>query len=122
MNKILFVLTYLYLFNPSLAFAQTLNESSVIIKIIPLIFVFIFFYLFLLRPQYKKNKEHQKLLRSLKKGDTIITIGGLYAKVIELNGNIIKAKINDTVCVQLAKQAISVVIQEPHLNNNLVNR
>jgi preprotein translocase subunit YajC len=115
MNKIIFLLTFLCFFNPSLACAQSINESSVVIKMIPLIFIFIFFYLFLLRPQYKKNKEHQKLINSLKKGDTIITIGGLYAKVIEINGNIIKAKITDTVCVKIAKQAISVVIQQaPH--------
>ncbi|MDR0915408.1 MAG: preprotein translocase subunit YajC [Endomicrobium sp.] len=110
MKKIIFILTWLYFFNPSLVFAKSLNESSVVMKIVPLIFVFIFFYLFLLRPQYKKNKDHQKLLNSLKKGDTIITIGGLYAQVIELNGNIVKAQITDTVCVKIAKQAISVVI------------
>ncbi|MDR0890914.1 MAG: preprotein translocase subunit YajC [Endomicrobium sp.] len=116
MSKVILILFYLYLLNPSIAFANSSNDSFAIIKLLPLVFVFLFFYLFIFRPQYKKTKEHKKLLNSLKKGDTIITIGGLYAKVITIQGSIINAKIADKVYVNIAKQAISVVIQD--MNHN----
>ncbi|MDR3256828.1 MAG: preprotein translocase subunit YajC [Endomicrobium sp.] len=96
---------------PSLAFAQSpLGGLSSFGGLMPLILIFVFFYLFLLRPQQKKAKEHQNLLNALKKNDRIITAGGLYATVSSVTGNVVEAKISDEVYVQIAKQSISTVI------------
>ncbi|AKL97929.1 preprotein translocase subunit YajC [Endomicrobium proavitum] len=78
--------------------------------LLPLILIFVFFYLFLLRPQQKKAKEHAKLLNALKKDDRVITSGGVYATVVSVKGNIIEAKIADGVNIQIAKQSIGTVI------------
>ncbi|MDR3253673.1 MAG: preprotein translocase subunit YajC [Endomicrobium sp.] len=107
-----FLLLFMSVFvMPSLAFARSpLEGLSSFGGLMPLVLIFIFFYLFLLRPQQKKAKQHQNLLNALKKDDRIISAGGLYATVNSVKGNIIEAKIADGVCVQIAKQSISAVI------------
>ena len=56
-------------------------ESSGIAQFIPLILIFVIFYFFLIRPQQKKVKEHKKMVESLKRGDKIITSGGIVGTV-----------------------------------------
>jgi preprotein translocase subunit YajC len=112
-DKIIFQLVFmsLFLLVPNLAFAQPLvGGLSSFGGIMPLVLIFIFFYLFLLRPQHKKTKDHQNLLNALKKDDKIITSGGLYGTVISVKGNIVDVKISDEVCVQIVKQSVSNVI------------
>lgn len=107
----LFILLLSIISMPSLSFAQSLSGGlSSLGGLMPLIFIFIFFYLFLLRPQQKKTKKHRDLLNSLKKDDRVITGGGLYATVSAVKGNIVEARISDEVYVQIAKQLISAVI------------
>ena len=67
--------------------------------LMPLLIIFVFFYLFLVRPQQKQRKEHQKMLDALKKDDKIITSGGLYATVVSVNADVVEAKLNDNVRV-----------------------
>ncbi|OEG70831.1 hypothetical protein ATZ36_17855 [Candidatus Endomicrobiellum trichonymphae] len=108
-NLFIFLLAIISM--PSLSFAQSLSGGlSSLGGLMPLILIFIFFYLFLLRPQQKKAKKHRDLLNSLKKDDRIITGGGLYATVSSVKGNIIEARISDGVHVQIVKQLISAII------------
>ncbi|MDR0820059.1 MAG: preprotein translocase subunit YajC [Endomicrobium sp.] len=108
-NLFIFLLAIISM--PSLSFAQPLSGGlSSLGGLMPLILIFIFFYLFLLRPQHKKAKKHRDLLNSLKKDDRIITEGGLYATISAVKGNIVEARISDGVYVQIVKQLISGVI------------
>ncbi len=52
---------------------------------LPLILIMVVFYFFMIYPQMKKNKEQKKFRESLGKGDKIITIGGVHAKIVEMN-------------------------------------
>ncbi|MDR2426305.1 MAG: preprotein translocase subunit YajC [Endomicrobium sp.] len=98
---------------PSDAYAQEASGRSLFGGgIMPLILIFIFFYLFLLRPQQKKTKEHQALLNALKKDDSVITAGGIYAKVVSVKENIVEIKIADGVNIQVSKPSISAVIMK----------
>jgi len=65
------------------------------IQLVPLLLIFVVFYFFLIRPQQKKQKEREKVLESLKRGDKIITIGGLHGTVAGLDAE------KKTVLVQL---------------------
>ena len=56
-------------------------ENSGIGQFIPLILIFVVFYFFLIRPQQKKVKEHKAMVESLKRGDKVITSGGIIATV-----------------------------------------
>jgi preprotein translocase subunit YajC len=108
----LLVFLVVVLLTPSFAFAQSGSRGMSFggFGLVPLLLIFAFFYLFMLRPQQKKAKDHQKLLNSLKKDDRVITVGGIYATVSSVKGNIIEVKISDGVCIQVARQSVASVI------------
>ena len=72
-----------------------------------LIIMFAIFYFLIIRPQQKQQKEHQAMLDALKKGDKILTVGGLYAEVVKVEEDFIKIKLNDTTIVKLDKAFVS---------------
>lgn len=76
---------------------------------LPLIFIFVIFYFLLIRPQQKKAKEHRQMLDNLKKGDKVITSGGIYAVVEAVGTNTITLKIAENVKVKLGKGNIAAV-------------
>ncbi len=71
--------------------------------------IFVIFYFLLIRPQQKKQKQHRNMLGSVKKGDRVVTSGGLYGTVIGVKENIVVLKIADDVKVEFAKSAISSI-------------
>jgi preprotein translocase subunit YajC len=96
---------------PQAAFGQAVGGSSALGSFLPLILIFVFFYLFLIRPQQKKAKEHQKALNALKKGDKVITGGGIYGTISAVrDNNILEVKIANGVTVQITKQSIGTVV------------
>ena len=79
---------------------------------IPIIMVFIVFYLLLIRPQQKKQKEHQALLSGLSKGDKVITNGGLYGTISDSKEHVVVLKIAENIKVEVVKSAIATVIEK----------
>ena len=73
-------------------------------QLIPLILIFVIFYFFLIRPQQKKVKEHKAMVESLKKGDKIVTSGGI-------TGVITRVVDNDKVEVEIADNVIVEIIR-----------
>ncbi|HHK60800.1 MAG TPA: preprotein translocase subunit YajC [Desulfobacterales bacterium] len=73
---------------------------------IPLILIFIVFYFLLIRPQQKKAKEHQEFLRNLKKGDTVVTNGGLHGKITGLTDTVVTLEIADNIRVKVSRSHI----------------
>ena len=78
-------------------------------QIIPLIFMFAIFYFLLIRPQQKKAKEHKSLLDALKKGDTVITAGGVHGKVVSVDDTIVTLEIANNVNIKITKSYIATV-------------
>ena len=95
---------------PSSAYAQEAQQPGMLNGFLPIIFIIIFFYLFLIRPQQKKAKEHQQLLNALKKGDEVITAGGIYGTVVNVKDNIVEIKVDTDVNLRVAKTSISTVV------------
>ena len=62
-----------------------LQTSDPIINLMPFVLIGLIFYFFMIRPQIKKQKEEVKFRSELKKGDEIVTIGGIHAKILEIN-------------------------------------
>ena len=82
-------------------------ESSGIGQFIPLILIFVIFYFFLIRPQQKKVKEHREMVKNLKRGDEVITSGGIIGKVDRLfEDDRIELDIADGVKVQIIKNTV----------------
>ena len=79
-------------------------EGSGIGQFIPLILIFVIFYFFLIRPQQKKVKEHKKMVESLKRGDKVITSGGITGTVERIIDNEkIEVEISDNVKVEIVR-------------------
>ncbi|HHX87777.1 MAG TPA: preprotein translocase subunit YajC [Firmicutes bacterium] len=77
---------------------------------LPLIILFVVFYFLLIRPQQKHQKKRQELLRSLKKGDRIVTIGGLFGMIKEIDEDTIVLKIADNINVKFARASVDRVL------------
>ena len=86
--------------------------TAAFMNIIPLVFMFAIFYFLLIRPQQKKAKEHRALLESLKKGDKVVTAGGLHGKVTALDDKIVTLEIASGVNVKFNKGCIASVERE----------
>jgi preprotein translocase subunit YajC len=66
----------------------------------------------LIRPQQKRDKERKQMLGSLKEGDQIITIGGIYGKILDIKDDIITLEIGDKVKIKVTRTAIGNVINK----------
>ncbi len=91
---------------PAYAEAAPAAGSSGFASLIPLVLIMVIFYFLLIRPQQKKLKEHRNLVDQLKKGDQIITGGGLYAKVIDVKDDTLKVEIADGVRIKIKRDTI----------------
>ena len=74
--------------------------------------VFLIFYFLLIRPQRKEQKEREALIATVKKGDKIITNGGLICEVIKAENDFIKVKLNDDVIVRIAREFVAKKIED----------
>ena len=79
-------------------------ESAGIGQFIPLILIFVIFYFFLIRPQQKKVKEHKAMVESLKKGDKVVTSGGITGTISRIVDNDkVEVEIADNVTVEVVR-------------------
>ena len=78
---------------------------------IPLILMFVIFYFLLIRPQQKKTKEHRQMITNLKKGDRVITSGGLHGQITGLSETTLTVEIADKVRVKIARGNVAALSQ-----------
>jgi len=80
-------------------------------QFIPLILIFVIFYFFLIRPQQKKIKEHKNMVSSLKRGDEVVTSGGVIGRIEKvLDNDKVEVQISDNVSVQVVKSTIQSLL------------
>lgn len=77
---------------------------------VPLILMFVIFYFLLIRPQQKRNKEHREMVSSLKKGDRIITSGGLHGRITGVADGVLTVEIADKVRVKVNRGNVSALV------------
>jgi preprotein translocase subunit YajC len=82
------------------------GQSNPLLTFLPLILVFVVFYFFMIRPQMKKQKEMNTYRSSLKKGDKVITTGGIYGKIVEVKDNIVIMDVGGDVKLRVDKNAL----------------
>jgi len=80
-----------------------------LIQMAPLILIFGIFYLLLIRPQQQKMKQQRALIDSAKKGDTVVTGGGLIGKVVKVDGDEVELELGPNVKVRALKVTLSDV-------------
>ena len=89
-------------------------DSAGIGQFIPLILIFVIFYFFLIRPQQKKVKEHKAMVEGLKRGDKVVTSGGITGRVERLIDN---DKVEVEIAENVKVEMVSIVEQEKCLEN-----
>jgi preprotein translocase subunit YajC len=95
-----------------LAYAQAAPGAGgpgPIMTVFPFILIFVIMYFMVIRPQQKKGKEHQEMLKKLKKNDEVMTSGGIYGKVVDLKETVVTLEIAPNVRIRVHRPQISEV-------------
>ncbi|MBM3379469.1 MAG: preprotein translocase subunit YajC [Betaproteobacteria bacterium] len=99
------------------AFAQTAATPSFeqqLMGFLPIILMFVVLYFLMIRPQMKRNKEHRQMLEALKKGDEVITAGGLVAKVTKVGDGYVSIEVGrqgeQPIEMHVQKQAVTALL------------
>ena len=74
--------------------------------------MFVIFYFLLIRPQQKRAKEHREMLQNLKKGDFVVTNGGLYGRVIGLTDQVVTLEVAENLKVKVARSYVAGLAKE----------
>ncbi len=97
------------------AFAQTAAPSAgaALAQFLPIILIFVIFYFLLIRPQQRKMKEHKAMVEALRRGDQVVTSGGIVGKVFKVNEDgMVEVEIADGVKVKVIRHTITQVLNK----------
>jgi preprotein translocase subunit YajC len=83
--------------------------NQTLVQFLPLILLFVVFYFVLIRPQQKNQKRRNAMLASLKKGDQVITIGGMHGTITDLDEDTVTLRVSETCRIVFERTAISTV-------------
>lgn len=83
------------------------SSGGLLTMILPLVLMFAIFYFLLIRPQQKKQKTRNSMLGALKKGDKVVTIGGLHGTIMEITDDIVVLRVNDVTKLTFDRSSIS---------------
>lgn len=86
------------------------EQGGSLFSLLPLVVIFILFYFLLIRPQQKRAKQHKEMVAAIKKGEEIVTNGGLLAKVTDVDDNFVTVEISSGLNVRVQRQAIAQVM------------
>ena len=103
------------------------QQPNTLISLVPIAAIFVIFYVLLIRPQQKQQKDHEAMIAGLKKGDKILTTGGLYGSIVGLKGEDLEVRFSETVKLTVARSAVSrlvadgAVVEAPARSGNPVS-
>lgn len=101
------------LISPAYAQAASPGGGDFFISLLPLILIFAVFYFLLIRPQQRKMKDHRALIDSLKRGDQVLTSGGIFGKITKVDETTVTVEIAKEVQVQVQRSTIADVVNKP---------
>lgn len=81
--------------------------GSSTMMLVTLVLIVVVFYFFMIRPQVKRQKEAQKFRNAIQKGDKVVTIGGIYGKVVETSDNTVILEVEDKMRLKIDKSALN---------------
>lgn len=82
------------------------TKQNPMMSVVFLVLIVVVFYFFMIRPQTKKQKEQKKFIESLKKGDKIITAGGIYGKIVEVSTRTVMIECEGQVRLKMDKTSV----------------
>ena len=93
-------------------FLQEQTQQNGWMSILMMVLIFVVFYFFMIRPQTKKQKEIQKQRNAMKAGDKVVTAGGIYGKIKEVNETTILMEVADNVRIKVDKNSVYVAVED----------
>lgn len=93
------------------------GPQSMLTGILPMVLIFVVFYLLLIRPQTKRAKEQRTMLAALETGNEVVTSGGILGKITELSEQFVTVEIADGVRVKVQRHTISQVLPKGTLKS-----
>jgi preprotein translocase subunit YajC len=95
------------------------DQGSFLTSMLPLVLIFVIFYFLLIRPQQKRAKEHKVMVENLRRGDQVVTAGGLLGKVTKVgDGDEVEVEIASGVKVKVIRSTISAVLSKTEPAND----
>ena len=95
------------------AFAQTAggggSATSLLVQFMPIILIFVIMYFLILRPQQQKARHHREMVANLRRGDTVVTSGGLIGKVAKVDENELQVELAEGVRVRIVRGMVAEV-------------
>ncbi len=88
---------------------QAAEAPSMFVTLLPLLLIFVVFYFFIIRPQKKRETERKAMIAAVKKGDKIVTVGGVHGKVLQVDDASVLAEVDTDVKLRIDKNAIANV-------------
>ena len=96
-----------------MAAASPNSASAILVGILPWLLIFVIFYMLMIRPQSKRMKEHQATIAAVKKGDEVITGGGIRGRVTKVMDEDVEVEIGQNLRVRIVKATLSHVLTKP---------
>lgn len=96
------------MFNTILMTQPAGGNSNPIMSFLPLILIAVVFYFFMIRPQTKRMKDQKNFITNLKKGDKIVTVGGIHGKIAEINDDTFMMEIENGVKMKIDRVSVSL--------------
>jgi len=94
----------------AIALFQSAGGAAALIQFLPIIAIGLIFYFLVIGPANKQRKKTQEMLNSLKKGDRVVTSGGIYGTIQGVEAEVVYLKIAENVKVKVARSAVSGVV------------
>ncbi len=91
--------------------APAAQQGSLLGSLMPLVFLFAIFYFIVIRPQQKQQRAHNEMLSELKKGETVVTSGGLIVEIDKVEEDFYSVKLNKETIVKIAKESVSKIYE-----------
>ena len=101
------------------AWAQTPGASpsagggSPLFSLVPFLLIFVLFYVLMILPQQRRQKRHREMLKAIKKGDRVVTTGGMLGSVTNIHDDVVTLQVSDNVKVKILRSAIASLRDEP---------
>ena len=105
------------------AYAQAAGAApgaeGFLVQLLPLILIFVIFYFLLIRPQQKRAKEHRQMVENLRRGDQVITSGGIYGKITKVGeGEEVEVEIAQGVKIKVVRSTIAQIVSKTEPAND----
>ncbi|MFH1665029.1 MAG: preprotein translocase subunit YajC [Candidatus Omnitrophota bacterium] len=101
------MLTFAFAQGAPAASPQASSSVSSLAGIMPILVIFVIFYFLLIRPQKKQQQEHAKMLEALAKNDEVVTSGGVYGTIVNIQNDVVTLRVDENTRLKVQKSAIT---------------